>query len=41
MTELREICDHYLAFLEEEAVDGNHLKQMREIRQKLFEKGHL
>lgn len=34
--ELQDICSHYLAYMEEEAVDTSHLKQFKDVHQILF-----
>lgn len=41
MKELQEIFMHYLLFLEEEAQDGNSMKELRALRNEMTEKGLL
>ena len=41
MKELQEIFMHYLLFLEEEAYDGNSMKELRALKNEMAEKGLL
>ena len=38
--DLKDVCHYYLAFMEEEASDGNQLKELKAVREKLTSQGH-
>jgi len=41
LEDLKDVCHYYLAFMEEEAIDGNQLKELRSIKEKLSSQGFL
>jgi hypothetical protein len=39
--ELKDVCVYYIAYLEEEAGDGEQLREAKQTKQRLQEKGYL